>query len=107
MFKRFIEEDPAILITIIADSTKCFQDAVSIAQTEEEPVAAARKLTETAFTRGSADNITCIVVKIHHEEMNPTKTDQDLEVETQTISSEEEESHPTSKEEPEEKTKNS
>ncbi|KAJ4843429.1 hypothetical protein Tsubulata_021597 [Turnera subulata] len=42
------------------------EDAVSIAQTEEEPEAAARKLTEAAFTRGSADNITCIVVRFHH-----------------------------------------
>ncbi|KAF8116811.1 hypothetical protein N665_0014s0073 [Sinapis alba] len=43
------------------------EDAVSLAQSEEEPVAAARKLTDTAFTRGSADNITCIVVKFHHD----------------------------------------
>ncbi|KAG2333047.1 hypothetical protein Bca52824_004227, partial [Brassica carinata] len=43
------------------------EDAVSLAQIEEEPVAAARKLTDTAFTRGSADNITCIVVKFHHD----------------------------------------
>ncbi|KAL7147359.1 hypothetical protein ABFS83_06G102500 [Erythranthe nasuta] len=43
------------------------QDAVLIAQTEEDPEGAARKLTETAFGRGSADNITCIVVKFHHD----------------------------------------
>lgn len=48
------------------------QDAVSLAKTELEPEAAARKLTETAFTRGSADNITCIVVRFHRE-----KTDMD------------------------------
>ncbi|KAK7385021.1 hypothetical protein VNO78_30728 [Psophocarpus tetragonolobus] len=42
-------------------------DAVSLARTEEEPEAAARKLTEAAFSRGSADNITCIVVRFHHE----------------------------------------
>ncbi|GAB4852035.1 hypothetical protein Ancab_016228 [Ancistrocladus abbreviatus] len=42
------------------------EDAISIARTEEEPEAAARKLTETAFTQGSADNITCIVVRFHH-----------------------------------------
>lgn len=47
--------------------TLCYQDAVAIATTEEEPIAAARKLTETAFTQGSADNITCIVVKFHHD----------------------------------------
>ncbi|KAF4380451.1 hypothetical protein F8388_024744 [Cannabis sativa] len=43
------------------------EDAVSLARTEEEPEAAARKLTEVAFARGSADNITCIVVKFHHD----------------------------------------
>jgi len=45
----------------------CCQDAVSIALGEEEPEAAARKLTETAFSRGSADNITCIVVRFRHD----------------------------------------
>ncbi|KAK2983666.1 hypothetical protein RJ640_023200 [Escallonia rubra] len=46
------------------------QDAMSLARTEEDPEAAARKLTETAFTRGSADNITCIVVKFHHDKVD-------------------------------------
>ncbi|EHA8588434.1 Phosphatase 2C family protein isoform 3 [Cocos nucifera] len=46
------------------------EDAVSLARMEEEPEAAAQKLTETAFARGSADNITCIVVRFHHEKMN-------------------------------------
>lgn len=43
------------------------EDAISLARTEEEVEAAARKLTETAFSRGSADNITCIVVRFHHD----------------------------------------
>ncbi|KAL8095770.1 putative protein phosphatase 2C 76 isoform X1 [Apium graveolens] len=47
------------------------EDAVSLATTEEEPEAAALKLVDTAFTRGSADNITCIVVKFHHEKSEP------------------------------------
>eukprot|EP00262_Sarcandra_glabra_P001667 TRINITY_DN1178_c0_g1_i2.p1 TRINITY_DN1178_c0_g1~~TRINITY_DN1178_c0_g1_i2.p1 ORF type:complete len:350 (-),score=71.30 TRINITY_DN1178_c0_g1_i2:50-1099(-) len=46
------------------------EDAVSLARMDE-PEAAARKLTETAFTRGSADNITCIVVRFHHEKTDP------------------------------------
>ncbi|KAF5947554.1 hypothetical protein HYC85_013511 [Camellia sinensis] len=46
-------------------------DAVSLARTEEEAEAAARKLAETAYTRGSADNITCIVVKFHHDKADP------------------------------------
>ncbi|KAE8728241.1 putative protein phosphatase 2C 76 [Hibiscus syriacus] len=43
------------------------QDAISLAQEEEEPEVAAIKLTETAFTRGSTDNVTCIVVRFHHD----------------------------------------
>lgn len=43
------------------------EDAISLARAEEEPEAAARKLTETAFSRGSGDNITCIVVKFYHD----------------------------------------
>lgn len=43
------------------------QDAVTLVKMEEEPEAAARKLTETAFSRGSGDNITCIVVKFQHD----------------------------------------
>ncbi|GMI99662.1 hypothetical protein like AT5G53140 [Hibiscus trionum] len=51
------------------------EDAVSLARVEEEPEAAARKLTETAFTRGSADNITCIVVRFHHDKANQPNPD--------------------------------
>uniref|UniRef100_A0ACD5TZV1 Uncharacterized protein n=2 Tax=Avena sativa TaxID=4498 RepID=A0ACD5TZV1_AVESA len=43
------------------------EDAVSLVKMEEEPEAAARKLTETAFARGSGDNITCVVVKFQHD----------------------------------------
>ncbi|CAN6341053.1 unnamed protein product [Urochloa humidicola] len=43
------------------------EDAVALVKLEEEPEAAARKLTETAFSRGSGDNITCIVVKFQHD----------------------------------------
>jgi protein phosphatase 1L len=43
------------------------QDAVSLVKMEEDPEAAARKLTETAFGRGSGDNITCVVVKFQHD----------------------------------------
>ncbi|AQK89014.1 probable protein phosphatase 2C 52 isoform X1 [Zea mays] len=43
------------------------EDAVTLVKMEEEPEAAARKLTETAFSRGSGDNITCIVVKFQHD----------------------------------------
>lgn len=61
----------SIFVLCYIDVTSCCQDAVSLAITEEEPEAAARKLIDTAFTRGSADNITCIVVKFHHEKSEP------------------------------------
>ncbi|MED6141627.1 hypothetical protein PIB30_105287, partial [Stylosanthes scabra] len=50
-------------------------DAVALACTEEEPEAAARKLTEAAFSRGSVDNITCIVVRFHHDKVEPISRD--------------------------------
>ncbi|KAL6972076.1 protein-serine,threonine phosphatase [Sarracenia purpurea var. burkii] len=80
MLKQFVVAEPEIQDQEIDDEFELLvvasdglwdvvpnEDAVSLARTEEEPEAAARKLTESAYTRGSADNITCIVVKFHHE----------------------------------------
>ncbi|XP_076952579.1 putative protein phosphatase 2C 76 [Bidens hawaiensis] len=58
-------------------------DAVSIAQTEEEPEAGAKKLIETAFSCGSADNITCIVVKLYHDSTTESKTESVTTTETE------------------------
>lgn len=56
------------LVWWLTDCLNLFlQDAVSLVKMEEDPEAAARKLTETAFSRGSGDNITCIVVKFEHD----------------------------------------
>ncbi|CAF2324625.1 unnamed protein product [Brassica rapa subsp. trilocularis] len=65
------------------------EDAVSLAQSEEEPEAAARKLTFTASTRGSADSITCIVVKFRQHELKSN-----LNAETGTESSPKAETEP-------------
>lgn len=80
MLKQFVVAEPEIQDQVIDQEFELLvlasdglwdvvtnEDAISLAQTEEEPEAAARKLTETAFTRGSADNITCIVVRFNHE----------------------------------------
>ncbi|TXG71137.1 hypothetical protein EZV62_006072 [Acer yangbiense] len=79
MLKQFVVSEPEIqdqeideeieLLVLASDGLWDVvpnDDAVALARMEEEPESAARKLTETAFTRGSADNITCIVVKFHH-----------------------------------------
>ncbi|PAN05188.1 hypothetical protein PAHAL_1G120600 [Panicum hallii] len=43
------------------------EEAVSLGKLEDAAESAARKLTEIAYSRGSADNITCIVVQFHHD----------------------------------------
>ncbi|XP_034590119.1 probable protein phosphatase 2C 56 isoform X1 [Setaria viridis] len=43
------------------------EDAVALLKAEDGPQAAAVKLTEIAYSRHSADNITCIVVQFHHD----------------------------------------
>ncbi|KAK9075375.1 hypothetical protein SSX86_003698 [Deinandra increscens subsp. villosa] len=59
-------------------------DAVTLAQSEEEPEAAAKKLIETAFSCGSADNITCIVVKLYHDSSTEPKPDSITATKTET-----------------------
>ncbi|KAK8511907.1 hypothetical protein V6N12_074597 [Hibiscus sabdariffa] len=84
MLKQFVVAEPEIqdkeideefeLLVLASDGLWDVvpnEDAVSLARAEEEPETAARKLTETAFTRGSTDNITCIVVRFHHDQAVP------------------------------------
>ncbi|KAM7272502.1 hypothetical protein ACFE04_027165 [Oxalis oulophora] len=79
MLKQFVVAEPEIqdleldedfeLLVLASDGLWDVvpnEDAVTLAQSEEDLETAARKLTEAAFTRGSADNITCIVVKFNH-----------------------------------------
>ncbi|GAA0168185.1 protein phosphatase [Lithospermum erythrorhizon] len=83
MLKQFVVAEPEIqdqeideeleLLVLASDGlwdVVSNEDAASLAAMEEDPEAAAQKLTETAFTRGSADNITSIVVKFHHKPEN-------------------------------------
>ncbi|GAV66217.1 PP2C domain-containing protein [Cephalotus follicularis] len=89
MLKQFVVAEPEIqdleinkefeLLVLASDGLWDVvpnEDAVSLAQSEE-PEKAARKLTEVAFTRGSADNITCIVVKFFHSKADPASPQQD------------------------------
>ena len=48
------------------------QEAVSLVKSIEDPEAAARKLTETTFAKGSTDNITCVVVRFNHNKNDLT-----------------------------------
>lgn len=42
------------------------QDAVQLVQSVTDAQEAAKKLTDEAYNRGSADNITCVVVRFLH-----------------------------------------
>ncbi|KAL7003581.1 protein-serine,threonine phosphatase [Sarracenia purpurea var. burkii] len=90
MLKQFVVAEPEIqdleidkefeLLVLASDGLWDVvpnEDAVSIARTEEEPEVAAQKLTETAFTRGSTDNITCIVVRFHHDRADLAESNQE------------------------------
>ncbi|KAK1392253.1 Protein-serine/threonine phosphatase [Heracleum sosnowskyi] len=85
MLKQFVVAEPDIQDLVINEDFELLvlatdglwdvvpnEDAVSLATTVVEPEAAAQKLIDTAFTRGSADNITCIVVKFNHEKSEAT-----------------------------------
>uniref|UniRef100_A0A804IJ31 protein-serine/threonine phosphatase n=1 Tax=Musa acuminata subsp. malaccensis TaxID=214687 RepID=A0A804IJ31_MUSAM len=83
LLKQFVVAEPEIQEQVVDEELEILvlasdglwdvvanEDAVSLVRVEEEPEAAARKLTETAFSRGSADNITCIVVRFHHDKFD-------------------------------------
>lgn len=42
------------------------QDAVTMVQHIQDAQEAAKRLTDEAFKKGSADNITCVVIRFHH-----------------------------------------
>uniref|UniRef100_A0A0E0LC65 protein-serine/threonine phosphatase n=1 Tax=Oryza punctata TaxID=4537 RepID=A0A0E0LC65_ORYPU len=49
------------------------EDAVSLLKAQDEPKAAAIKLTEVAHSRLTLDNITCIVLQFHHGKSTSSK----------------------------------
>ncbi|KAM2318558.1 hypothetical protein ACFX1S_002140 [Malus domestica] len=90
MLKQYVVAEPEIQDQVVDDDFEFLvlasdgvwdvltnEVAVEVAKTEEEPEAAARKLTAVAFCRGSADNITCIVVKFQHDKAEPASAHQD------------------------------
>lgn len=94
MLKQFVVAEPEIqeqeldeefeLLVLASDGLWDVvpnEDAVTLALSEQEPELAARKLIETAFSRGSADNITCIVVRLYNQ--SPT-TQTQTQTQTQT-----------------------
>ncbi|EAY85240.1 hypothetical protein OsI_06613 [Oryza sativa Indica Group] len=83
LLKPFVVAEPEIQEELVNEDLECLvlasdglwdvvenEEAVSLAKTEDLPESVARKLTEIAYSRGSADNITCIVVQFHHDKLN-------------------------------------
>ncbi|KAL5221955.1 hypothetical protein ABZP36_026668 [Zizania latifolia] len=82
LLKRFVVAEPEIQEQEIDDDLEFLilasdglwdvvsnEVAVAYVKAEEDPEAAARRLTEIAFARGSTDNITCIVVEFRRDKM--------------------------------------
>lgn len=97
MLKQYVVADPDIqeqelgeefeLLVLASDGLWDVvpnDDAISLAHSEEEPEAAARKLIETAFSCGSSDNITCIVVKLYHDSTTQSKPQPKIQSSSQT-----------------------
>jgi protein phosphatase 1L len=80
LLKRYVVAEPEIQEETIRDDVEFLvlasdglwdvvsnQDAVSMVQSIDDAQHAASKLTSEAYNKGSADNITCVVVRFHHE----------------------------------------
>lgn len=78
LLKQYVVAEPEIQEAVIDDDVEFLvlasdglwdvvtnEDAISLVKSIEDPEVAARKLTETAYAKGSADNITCLVVRFH------------------------------------------
>eukprot|EP01018_Ginkgo_biloba_P030334 Gb_26830 [translate_table: standard] len=78
LLKQYVVAEPEIQEEIVNDNVEFLilasdglwdvvsnQDAVAMIQSTEDPELAAKRLTEEAYRKGSADNITCVVVRFH------------------------------------------
>lgn len=85
LLKQFVVVDPEIWEEVIDSSLEFLilasdglwdvvtnEEAVAMIQSIEDPEQAARRLLQEACQRGSADNITCIVVHFSAGENNTT-----------------------------------
>jgi len=81
LLKRYVVAEPEIQEEKINDDVEFLvlasdglwdvvsnQDAVTMVQDVQDAEEAAKRLTDEAMKKGSADNITCVVVRFHHNE---------------------------------------
>jgi protein phosphatase 1L len=79
LLKQYVVAVPEIREEIINDGVEFFimasdglwdvvsnQEAVAMIRFIEDPEHAAKRLTDEAFRKGSVDNVTCVVVRFHH-----------------------------------------
>eukprot|EP00252_Welwitschia_mirabilis_P026203 TRINITY_DN8486_c0_g2_i1.p1 TRINITY_DN8486_c0_g2~~TRINITY_DN8486_c0_g2_i1.p1 ORF type:complete len:289 (-),score=76.18 TRINITY_DN8486_c0_g2_i1:114-980(-) len=83
LLKQYVVAEPEIQEETIKDDVEFLiiasdglwdvvsnEDAVELVKSIGDPEAAAIQLTETAYTKGSADNITCVVVRFNHDKVD-------------------------------------
>uniref|UniRef100_A0A0C9S6I7 protein-serine/threonine phosphatase n=1 Tax=Wollemia nobilis TaxID=56998 RepID=A0A0C9S6I7_9CONI len=81
LLKQYVVAEPEIKEEIVDDGVEFLilasdglwdvvsnKEAVALIQSTEDPEQAAKRLTEEAYKKGSADNITCVVVRFHRGE---------------------------------------
>jgi protein phosphatase 1L len=81
LLKRYVVAEPEIQEEKINDDVEFLvlasdglwdvvsnQDAVTMVQDVQDAEEAAKRLTDEAMKKGSADNITCVVIRFHHNE---------------------------------------
>uniref|UniRef100_A0A0D6QVG3 protein-serine/threonine phosphatase n=1 Tax=Araucaria cunninghamii TaxID=56994 RepID=A0A0D6QVG3_ARACU len=79
LLKQYVVAEPEIKEEVVDDGVQFLilasdglwdvvsnEEAVAMVQFIDDPEYAAKKLTEAAYRKGSADNITCVVVRFHH-----------------------------------------
>lgn len=79
LLKKYVVADPEIQEENITDKVEFLllasdglwdvvsnQDAVTMVKDVQDAEEAAKRLTDEAYKKGSADNITCVVIRFHH-----------------------------------------
>jgi protein phosphatase 1L len=79
LLKKYVVAEPEIQERLITNAVEFLllasdglwdvisnQDAVTMVQDIQDAQEAAKRLTDEAFKKGSADNITCVVIRFHH-----------------------------------------
>lgn len=64
---------PHVKLQSLRNVSMPFQEAVAMTKPIQDPEEAAKRLMQEAYQRGSADNITCVVVRFLENQGSPSR----------------------------------